>query len=174
MCAAMKRMLILALACLGQAAWAGQASAEASTCFTPGENCAAFIVRQIDLARSELLVQAYGFTNAAILNAIARAKERGVVVTTLLDKSNVRNGEPERRCIDVLIDGRSGIAHNKVIVIDGRHVITGSFNFTEAAQKRNAENVLLIANDPELAQRFAANFGQLASKARPSEFKPCP
>jgi phosphatidylserine/phosphatidylglycerophosphate/cardiolipin synthase-like enzyme len=170
----MKRLLILALACLGQAAWAGQASAETAVCFTPGQNCAQFIVRQIDAAQSELLVQAYGFSNNAILNAIGRAQARGVAVTTLLDKSNAGNGKPERQCIEALIDGGSGIAHNKIMVIDGRHVITGSFNFTEAAQKRNAENVVLIANEPELAQRFAANFAQLASKAGPSEFKPCP
>jgi len=168
----MKR-LILALV-IGQGALAASASAEISTCFTPGGNCAQFIVRQIDAARTEMLVMAYGFTNAAILNAIARAKERGVHVTALLDKSNTRNVQPERHCIDFLIDGRSGIAHNKVIVIDNRHVITGSFNFTEAAQKKNAENVLLIANDPAVAQQFAANFAELASKARPSDFKPCP
>lgn len=171
----MQRLLrTLALACLGQAAWVGQASAEVAVCFTPGQNCAQFIVRQIDAARSELLVQAYGFTNAAILDAIERAKERGVAVTALVDKSNAGNTKVERRCIEVQFDGTSGIAHNKVIVIDGRHVITGSFNFTESAQKKNAENVLLIANDPEVAQRFGANFAQLAAKARPSEFKPCP
>jgi phosphatidylserine/phosphatidylglycerophosphate/cardiolipin synthase-like enzyme len=172
----MKRQLLILALAMSQTAWAVRASAEVSACFTPGENCAQFIVRQIDAARSELLVQAYGFTNAAILNAIARAKERGVLVTTLLDKSNATNGKPERRCIDVLIDHRrSGIAHNKVLVIDGRHVITGSFNFTEAAQKRNAENVLLISNNPKLAQRYAANFSQLALNARRSEdSRPCP
>ena len=157
----MKRLLILALACLGPAAWAGQASAEVSACFTPGENCAQFIVRQIDAAKSELLVQTYGFTNVAILNAIARAKERGVFVWAILDKSNKQARYAHRiesSCIEVQIDSRSGIAHNKVLVIDGRHVITGSFNFTKNAQKRNAENVLLIANDPELAPAFRCKF----------------
>jgi phosphatidylserine/phosphatidylglycerophosphate/cardiolipin synthase-like enzyme len=166
--------LILAFALIGQVALASTASAEADVCFTPGEDCAGFIVRQIDAAKSEMLVMAYGFTNATILNAIARANERGVRVTLLLDKSNASNGKPEGRCIEALIDGRSGKAHNKVIVIDKRHVITGSFNFTEAAQKKNAENVLLIANEPALVQRFTANFAQLVSKARQSNFKPCP
>jgi phosphatidylserine/phosphatidylglycerophosphate/cardiolipin synthase-like enzyme len=91
----MERPLILAVACLGQAAWLGQALAEVSVCFTPGENCAQFIVSQIDAARSKLLVQAYGFSNTAILNAIERAIGRGVVVTAVLDKSNASNPRPE-------------------------------------------------------------------------------
>jgi phosphatidylserine/phosphatidylglycerophosphate/cardiolipin synthase-like enzyme len=75
----------------------------------------------------------------------------------------------------VLIDRRPGIAHNKVMIIDGQHVITGSFNFTESAQKKNAENVLLISNDPKLAQRYAENFSRLALHARRlDDFKPCP
>jgi phospholipase D len=172
----MRRLLILALV-MSQAAWVGRVSAEVSACFTPGENCARFIVRQIDAAKSELLVQTYIFSDVAIMNAIARAKERGVLVSTILDRANkqARYAQPiESSCIEVQIGGETGIAHNKVIVIDGRHVITGSFNFTKNAQERNAENVVLIANEPELAQRYAANFGHLASRARPSDFKPCP
>lgn len=56
-----------------------------------------------------------------------------------------------------LIDGRHAIAHNKVMVIDGKTVITGSFNFTKAAEQSNAENVLII-HDASLAIKYEKNW----------------
>jgi phospholipase D len=56
-----------------------------------------------------------------------------------------------------LIDKISGIAHNKVIIIDNEKVITGSFNFTNDADKRNAENVVLI-KDPYVAEQYIENW----------------
>lgn len=49
------------------------------------------------------------------------------------------------------------IAHNKVMIIDDRIVITGSFNFTKAAEEKNAENLLII-DSPALAAKYVANF----------------
>jgi phosphatidylserine/phosphatidylglycerophosphate/cardiolipin synthase-like enzyme len=49
------------------------------------------------------------------------------------------------------------IAHNKVMVIDSRTVITGSFNFTKAAEESNAENLLVI-DDAELAKKYTQNW----------------
>jgi phosphatidylserine/phosphatidylglycerophosphate/cardiolipin synthase-like enzyme len=55
-----------------------------------------------------------------------------------------------------LVDGRHHIARNKVMVIDGRVVITGSFNFTKAAEESNAENLLVI-RDEKLAAKYVKN-----------------
>lgn len=57
--------------------------------------------------------------------------------------------------IPVKIDASHAIAHNKV-VIDGEIVITGSFNFTKAAEENNAENLLII-HDRKLAERYIKN-----------------
>jgi len=57
----------------------------------------------------------------------------------------------------VRIDAKHAIAHNKIMVIDGEVVITGSFNFTKAAEEHNAENLLVI-RDAALAERYAANW----------------
>ena len=59
--------------------------------------------------------------------------------------------------IPVKIDARHAIAHNKVMIIDGETVITGSFNFTKAAEENNAENLLVI-RDKKLAERYARNW----------------
>ena len=48
------------------------------------------------------------------------------------------------------------IAHNKIMIIDGTAVLTGSFNFTKAAGQKNAENLLVIRDD-KLAAKYAAN-----------------
>ena len=59
--------------------------------------------------------------------------------------------------IPVKIDAQHAIAHNKVMVIDGETVITGSFNFTKAAEENNAENLLVI-RDKKLAERYIENW----------------
>ena len=150
---------------------AGQA-AEIRSCFTPGQDCTGVIVDQLDNARVRVLVQAYGMTSEPIMQALAQARRRGVDVRVLLDKSN----EQERytaatfllnQGVAVLIDDKVAIAHNKVMVIDDQHVITGSFNFTKAAQERNAENVLLIRQSPELAANYTQNWRSRASVSRP-------
>jgi phosphatidylserine/phosphatidylglycerophosphate/cardiolipin synthase-like enzyme len=153
--------------------WAARQPLELTACFMPGEDCSTFIVGQIDAAKTELLVQAYYATSPTILQALGKAKARDVDVKVLLDKRNEQrqyNGVTYllNHGIAVLIDDQVKIAHNKVIVIDRQHLITGSFNFTQSAQKRNAENVLLIANAPELAQRYAIYWLQRASVARPA------
>jgi phosphatidylserine/phosphatidylglycerophosphate/cardiolipin synthase-like enzyme len=60
--------------------------------------------------------------------------------------------------IPVRIDSQHAIAHNKIIVIDQMHVETGSFNYTAAAAKKNAENAIVIWNNPELAKIYLANW----------------
>jgi phosphatidylserine/phosphatidylglycerophosphate/cardiolipin synthase-like enzyme len=90
------------------------------------------------------------------------AHQRGVKVEVMLDKSqhDGRGGMADflaRSGVTVLMDGRHAIAHNKVMVIDEETVITGSFNFTNAAEERNAENLLVI-RDKALAQRYAENW----------------
>jgi len=59
--------------------------------------------------------------------------------------------------IPVWVDVYVSIAHNKVMVIDRATVITGSFNFTVAAQRHNAENLLVI-RDPQLASQYRTNW----------------
>jgi phosphatidylserine/phosphatidylglycerophosphate/cardiolipin synthase-like enzyme len=59
--------------------------------------------------------------------------------------------------VPTMIDANHAIAHNKIIVIDGETVVTGSFNFTNAAQDKNAENLVII-RDSTLAAQYAQNW----------------
>jgi phospholipase D len=101
-------------------------------------------------------------SSTVIANALIKAKQKGLVVEIILDKSNLSQNysqinELKDNGIVVAIDRVPGIAHNKVMIIDKTKVITGSFNFTAAAETRNAENVIIV-NDKEIANKYLENW----------------
>ena len=133
-------------------------------CFTPGQNCTAEITDVIDTAKQSIFVQAYSFTSAPIAAHLIAAKKRGVKVNVILDKSQKTQRYSASRFlvnqhIPCWIDYKPAIAHNKIMIIDKKAVITGSFNFTKAAQNKNAENLLII-RDPALANLYLKNWQQ--------------
>lgn len=130
--------------------------------FTPPADVAAAVMNVINQSQSEVLVQAYGFTHNGIAQALVKAQERGVRVGVLLDqKSETTNRYVVElftaNNIRMRFDGKHAIAHNKVMIVDDSIVITGSFNFTNSAQTRNAEN-LLVLRSADLAQNYKANW----------------
>jgi phosphatidylserine/phosphatidylglycerophosphate/cardiolipin synthase-like enzyme len=139
--------------------------------FSPKGGCTEAVVRELSAAKASVLVQAYSFTSTPIAKALLEAHKRGVKVEVILDKSQrtekyseadflVNVGIPTR------IDAQHAIAHNKIIVIDGATVITGSFNFTKNAEESNAENLLVIRS-PELAAKYAANWNAHCAHSEP-------
>ena len=133
-----------------------------NVCFSPNGGCTKAIIEQIDNAKSEILIQAYSFTSAPIAKALVNAHKRGVHVEIILDKSNksakYSAGDfTAHMGVTTYIDSRHAIAHNKIIIIDKETVITGSFNFTKAAEEKNAENLLIIKNK-KLAEIYIDNW----------------
>lgn len=136
--------------------------------FTPGDDAGALIVETINLAREQILVQAYSFTHRAIAEALVVAKRRGVDVQVIADHdqdariATTQIGYLIEQGLPIWLDAQHSAAHNKVMVIDagrpGATLITGSFNFTHAAQHRNAENVLVLRGNPLLVDAYAANW----------------
>ncbi|NBV32596.1 MAG: phospholipase D family protein [Proteobacteria bacterium] len=127
--------------------------------FSPRGGCTEAVVRELSAARQTVLVQAYSFTSAPIASALVAASRRGVRVEAILDKSNKTGKYSEadfllNARIPTYIDAKHAIAHNKVMIIDGQTVLTGSFNFTKAAEESNAEN-LLILRSPQLAAQYS-------------------
>jgi phosphatidylserine/phosphatidylglycerophosphate/cardiolipin synthase-like enzyme len=143
---------------------AGGAETHVAVYFSPGSPCTAAIVREIGNAKSSIHLQAYSFTSKWIAKALADAEKRGVKVVAILDASNrTRNYSAAdflaHEGIETYIDSQHSIAHNKIIVIDNATVITGSFNFTKAADEKNAENLLVIP-DAEIAAKYEQNWEQ--------------
>ncbi|NNM82702.1 MAG: phospholipase D family protein [Burkholderiales bacterium] len=142
--------------------------------FSPNGEATNVIVDAIRKARSQILVQAYSFSSKPILAALAQAKDRGVDVEVIADKSNDRGKYSgatymKNHGVPVWIDDSVHIAHNKVMIFDGRSVLTGSFNFSAAAQKSNAENILLVEDSPELAAVYARDWKWRQSLSRKFE-----
>lgn len=139
--------------------------------FSPKGGCTQVVEQSIAEAQRSILVQAYSFTSTAIAEALVAAHARGVSVQVLVDRSQ-RTGRYTQiprltqSGIPVLIDKVPGIAHNKVMIIDQARVLTGSFNWTNAAEHRNAENLLVIS-DPQVSQTYEASWHMRAAKAQP-------
>ena len=133
-----------------------------NVCFSPEGGCTKNIVDALNQAKSTILVQAYSFTSEPLAEALVNAHKRGVKVEVILDRSQVRVKRGQVHAlidagISVNIDAAHAIAHNKVMVIDGMTVITGSFNFTVDAALYNAENLLII-QDKNLADQYTSNW----------------
>lgn len=134
-----------------------------TVCFTPGENCTAKIVKTIKQAKHSILVQAYTITSYPIEKALIKAARNKVNVQIIIDKNQYQQFPAPinylaKANIPIWLDcNLSGLAHNKVMIIDNQTVITGSFNFTKAAQYNNAENLLII-NDKNLAIAYSKNW----------------
>lgn len=145
--------------------------------FTPEDNATRLIVQALREARRAVQVQAFSFTSNEIAFALIEAKRRGVDVQVVADAEQTLKLENSRipllaqAGIPVWLDDQHGAAHNKVMVIDAglpsAAVITGSMNFTYAAQFKNAENVLILRGNLPLAEAYAANWQRHRRHARP-------
>jgi phosphatidylserine/phosphatidylglycerophosphate/cardiolipin synthase-like enzyme len=145
--------------------------------FTPGDAVDNLIVAAIDRAQTEVLVHAYTFTHRKIAQALINARRRGVAVAVLADREQARavpqNVLPQLASggIEVWLDGNFAAAHNKVIVIDAglphATTITGSYNFTLAAQRSNAENIVVLHDNEPVARAYRDNWRRLKAGATP-------
>jgi hypothetical protein len=143
--------------------------------FSPRGGCTEAVVQEIQDARTSISVQAYSFTSAPIAEALVEAHRRGIEVRVILDKSQRTEKYSsadflQHAGVPVWIDTKHAIAHNKTMIIDGATVITGSFNFTKAAEESNAENLLVI-RDKLLAEHYANNWRKHAEHSELYEAK---
>ena len=145
--------------------------------FTPGDAVDNLIVAAIDRAQTEVLVHAYTFTHRKIAQALINARRRGVAVAVLADREQAR-AVPQNVLaqlasggIEVWLDGNFAAAHNKVIIIDAglphATTITGSYNFTLAAQRSNAENIVVLHDNEPVARAYRDNWRRLKAGATP-------
>ncbi len=106
-----------------------------------------------EIARAERTIHAalYSLTHPELVTALIGAKRRGVEVVLRLDKrESKKNGQKEaiQRLRDAGVSveesKHSRLLHHKFAVIDGRRILTGSFNWTKRAEDRNRENLLIL------------------------------
>jgi phosphatidylserine/phosphatidylglycerophosphate/cardiolipin synthase-like enzyme len=133
-----------------------------AVCFAPEEDCAAFAARAIDNAEREILVGAYGLTTGSgIVEALVRAKDRGVDVRLIADKTTPceRGSGIEPLAVvgvEIWIDDQARIAHAKTMVIDGAVTLMGSMNWTRGSAA-NSEDLNLVSSS-EVAMAYATHW----------------
>lgn len=167
----MKAIIASSIVCVATLSFAVDEKTKIEVFFSPDGGCTSAIANALGKARSNILVQAYSFTSAPIAKALVDAHKRSVKVEVILDSSKLTEKHSSAdflrkagmRCF---IDDKHGKAHNKLMVVDGETVITGSFNYIKAAEEENAENLLLI-HDRDLAKRYTTNWNAHASHSQP-------
>ena len=120
--------------------------------------------KAIGAAKSEILVAAYEFTSRDIAEQQPRhtAGSRSESLPTGDHAGPIRPGARTRgRGDPVRLNRLYAIMHNKFLVIDGDTVETGSFDYTTAANKHNAENALVLWNVPQIAELYAREWERL-------------
>jgi phosphatidylserine/phosphatidylglycerophosphate/cardiolipin synthase-like enzyme len=170
-------LLVASLAGADSARHGYPATGTVEIAFTPGDAVDNLIIAAIDRAQTEVLVHAYSFTHRRIAQALINARRRGVAVAVIADREQARslpqNVLPQLASggVEVWLDGNFVAAHNKVIVIDAGSpratTITGSYNFTLAAQRSNAENIIVLRDNELVADAYRNNWRRLRAAATP-------
>ncbi|NTV99842.1 MAG: DUF1669 domain-containing protein [Oscillochloris sp.] len=140
------------------------------TYFSPQDGVQQHIVSWINQANQNIDVLAFSFTSDAIGNALIARRQAGVSVRGVFEKRNAQGIGSEfdrlfKAKIDVLTDSNCYTMHHKVIIIDQRVVITGSYNFTGRAEDVNDENLLIIV-DPAMAKLYMQEFERVYRQAQ--------
>jgi phosphatidylserine/phosphatidylglycerophosphate/cardiolipin synthase-like enzyme len=147
---------------------------EVMTGFSPGGSAQSLILDAINDAEHSVDLAAYSFTSKPVSLALLAAQKRGVVVRVLADeKANNTQYTAvtflANQGVSVRLNRKYKIMHNKFAVIDNQSVQTGSFNYSAAADKSNAENVVFLRDSPATAQAYTKEFNRLWAEGYPLE-----
>ncbi len=141
--------------------------------FSPGGGIERHVVSLIDSAVGSIEMAAYEFTNVYIEKALLEAIKRGVKVAVVLDKletlgrqAEVHDTLEKAGCEIRLFSTRVGTMHDKYIIVDGKTVEWGSYNYTERAENKNFENAT-FASESSLAQHYHSDFASIFNQAKP-------
>jgi phosphatidylserine/phosphatidylglycerophosphate/cardiolipin synthase-like enzyme len=155
----LKKLGFAAGLCFGFAAPALAVGATYQICLASSANCDRMIAAAIDGAKDQVLFGARGAVSAPVAAALVAAKHRGVDVRAIVPSSEAgrRSGIDAlvKGGIPVLLDAPSAASANRAVVVDGKHIATGAFDFMRAAGKGDAENLLIMHDAPALAAAYA-------------------
>jgi phosphatidylserine/phosphatidylglycerophosphate/cardiolipin synthase-like enzyme len=146
--------------------------AEIEVYFSPDDGVAARLEELIRSARRSLNFLAFSFTSDELGQAIRDKAAGGVRVLGVMDADQVQSNigseyDAFRQAgLEVRKDGLDGQMHHKVLVVDGEVVVTGSYNFSNSAERRNDENLLII-HSASLAGAYLSEFTRIFTAAKP-------
>lgn len=155
-------VLTLLLSTTAESHNTGTINSKYEVCYSPKGGCTDMIVDFITNSTSDVWVLAYVFTSDRIADALIQAAHAGRDVQVIVDKNAQKvRGNDVKKLVDaglhVWVDKKHPISHSKVI-ISGDSFETGSFNFSNAAEKTNQENAVIFYSTPELTKHYREFF----------------
>lgn len=137
-----------------------------SAFFTPSKKCENSIVQHIDKAEKSVDAAVYAINNKVIVNALKKAHKRGIKIRILTDKLQASNKNSKVRelydfGINIRVNSKHKIEHNKFAIFDFDSVVTGSYNWTEPASDKNSENCLFFNHNKKSIQEYYNRFNYL-------------
>lgn len=133
-----------------------------------GAGCEKLLLDALGTATNEIQVAVFSFTRRNVSQALVRAASRKVKVTVKYDVRSLEESEGMAQtigylrnrgvnCLGIAMSGEHAKMHHKFAVVDGRVVVTGSWNYTSTGVDQNYENVVRIESE-EVARAFLNEF----------------
>ena len=141
------------------------------TYFSPDDGVLAALVPVLESAQESIYFLAYSFTSNQLGDLVRTKAEAELTVAGVMDDEQVRSNQgtefdPFRQAeLDVRMDGIEGLMHHKVFIVDQKIVVFGSYNFSQNAEERNDENLMIIY-DPVIAGQFIQEFQRVQAQAQ--------
>jgi phosphatidylserine/phosphatidylglycerophosphate/cardiolipin synthase-like enzyme len=138
--------------------------------FSPDDGALARLVELVSAAQDSVYFLAYSFTSDALAEALVERGEHGVEIRGVFEKDQYESNQGtefdrlRKAGLDMRLDGNPRHMHHKVFIIDEKIVITGSYNYSANAEKRNDENLLVI-HDPQVAALYLQEFWRVFNLA---------
>ena len=136
--------------------------------FSPKGGCEEAIIEWINKANKSIHIMIYSFTLDSIGDALITVYKKGIEVLIIFEKEQISKYSEDIKLknsgINVKYDNNPALMHNKVMIIDNKVVLTGSFNWSSQAEDKNNENLLIII-DNELAELYEKEFQKIWSEA---------
>ena len=134
--------------------------------FTPSQKCENSIVQRINKTEKSIDVAVYAINNKDIVDAIKKAYDRGVKIRILTDRLQAGNKNSKVRelydyGINIRVNSKHKIEHNKFAVFDFNNAVTGSYNWTEPASDKNSENCLFFNRNKKTVKEYHDRFNYL-------------
>lgn len=140
------------------------------TYFSPDDGVANALASLLNGAQESIHFLAFSFTSNELGDIVRAKADAGLDVHGVMDDEQIRSNQgtefdPFRQAdLDVLIDGIDGQMHHKVFIVDGRIVVIGSYNFSQSAETRNDENILIVY-DERVAEQYMKEFDRVSAQA---------
>ena len=141
------------------------------TYFSPDDGALAAIIPVLESAQESIYFLAYSFTSNQLGEIVRQKAEAEVEIAGVMDDEQVRSNQgtefdPFRQAeLNVRMDGIDGLMHHKVFIVDEKIVVMGSYNFSQNAEVRNDENILIIY-DSLIAEQFLFEFHRVYRQAQ--------